>query len=101
MNHIAPDLEITLSRDPERAGCTHGDAIRTVRPSGPGCEECLASGGRWVHLRACLSCGHIGCCDSSPGRHATAHHRETGHPVVRSVEPGEAWGWCYVDQVLI
>lgn len=62
-----------------------------------GCEECLAAGGRWVHLRRCLSCGHVGCCDSSPGKHATAHFRATGHPVVRSYEPGETWRWCYAD----
>lgn len=62
-----------------------------------GCEECLAAGGRWVHLRRCLSCGHVGCCDSSPGKHATAHFRATGHPVVRSYEPGEIWRWCYAD----
>lgn len=62
-----------------------------------GCEECLAAGGRWVHLRRCLSCGHVGCCDSSPGKHATAHFQATGHPVVRSYEPGETWRWCYAD----
>lgn len=64
-----------------------------------GCEECLATGGRWVHLRLCLGCGHVGCCDNSPGRHATQHFRQTGHPVMRSFEPGEDWGWCYVDEV--
>ncbi|MBN9610709.1 MAG: UBP-type zinc finger domain-containing protein [Actinobacteria bacterium] len=63
-----------------------------------GCEECLATGSRWVRLRMCLTCGHIGCCDSSPGRHATAHYRATGHPVMRSFEPGETWRWCYVDE---
>jgi len=63
-----------------------------------GCEECLASGSRWVHLRLCTSCGHVGCCDSSPNRHATAHFAATDHPVVRSAEPGESWRWCYVDQ---
>jgi CPA1 family monovalent cation:H+ antiporter len=62
-----------------------------------GCEECLASGGRWVHLRQCTGCGHVGCCDSSPATHATKHFRATEHPVVRSYEPGEAWLWCYVD----
>jgi uncharacterized UBP type Zn finger protein len=83
-------------------GCEHlGAAARRtegVTPSGPGCAECLASGSRWVHLRLCLSCGHVGCCDSSPNRHATAHFRATGHPVVRSYEPGEEWAWCYVDE---
>ncbi|MBG0830964.1 UBP-type zinc finger domain-containing protein [Planomonospora sp. ID67723] len=65
-----------------------------------GCEECLAAGSRWVHLRRCLSCGHVGCCDSSPNKHATAHFKEIGHPVVSSFEPGETWRWCYVDQIL-
>jgi uncharacterized UBP type Zn finger protein len=65
-----------------------------------GCEECLASGGRWVHLRLCTACGHVGCCDSSPSRHATAHHAASGHPVVRSFEPGETWRWCYLDRTL-
>ncbi|MBB2911655.1 putative UBP type Zn finger protein [Streptosporangium becharense] len=65
-----------------------------------GCEECLASGSRWVHLRKCLSCGHVGCCDSSPNKHATAHYKEGGHPVIASFEPGEDWRWCYVDSVI-
>ena len=64
-----------------------------------GCEECLRTGGRWVHLRVCRTCGHVGCCDNSPGRHATAHFHSTGHPVIRSFEPGETWGWCYVDNL--
>ena len=65
-----------------------------------GCEECLAIGSRWVHLRMCQSCGQIGCCDSSPNRHATAHHHATSHPIIRSIEPGEDWSWCYVDEVM-
>ncbi len=64
-----------------------------------GCEECLSNGSRWVHLRRCLSCGHVGCCDSSPNRHATAHHEATGHPIMRSIEPGEDWAWCFADEV--
>ena len=79
--------------------CTHLDQVQDVAPGAAGCEECLASGGRWVHLRLCMSCGHIGCCDSSPGRHATAHSRATAHPVVRSFEPGEDWWWCYADEL--
>jgi CPA1 family monovalent cation:H+ antiporter len=63
------------------------------------CEECLEEGSRWVELRECLSCGHVGCCDSSPGKHATKHYHETGHPVMRSVVPGAAWTWCYVHEV--
>jgi uncharacterized UBP type Zn finger protein len=83
------------------ATCTHLDTITvTELPQEiAGCEECLATGGRWVHLRMCLSCGHIGCCDSSPSRHASAHERDTGHPIVRSAEPGETWSYCYVDDV--
>ena len=81
------------------ATCAHLETAPNPAPSGTGCVECLASGGRWVHLRRCVECGHVGCCDSSPGRHATAHFRETGHPLVQSFEPGEEWFWCYVDQV--
>ncbi len=79
--------------------CTHLDEVHDVAPRTPGgCEECLASGGRWVHLRLCLSCGHVGCCDQSPGKHATKHFHETAHALIRSVEPGDDWGWCYVDE---
>jgi uncharacterized UBP type Zn finger protein len=69
-----------------------------VTPSSPGCVECLRSGSPWVHLRLCLSCGHVGCCDSSPNRHATKHFHETEHPVIRSYEPGERWAYCYSDE---
>lgn len=80
--------------------CSHLAWIQDVVPSSTGCEDCLAAGLRnWVHLRLCQSCGHVGCCDSSPGRHATKHFHATGHPVVRSFEPGEDWFWCYLDQV--
>ncbi|MEV4314124.1 UBP-type zinc finger domain-containing protein [Actinocrispum sp. NPDC049592] len=65
-----------------------------------GCEDCLKVGGRWVHLRLCLACGHVGCCDSSPAKHASAHAAESGHPVIRSFEPGETWRWCYVHEVI-
>ncbi|GAB2930993.1 ubiquitin carboxyl-terminal hydrolase 14 [Nonomuraea fastidiosa] len=65
-----------------------------------GCEECLSLGWPWVHLRRCLECGHIGCCDSSPGKHATAHFHETEHPVIQSFQPGETWRWCFVDNEL-
>jgi len=82
--------------------CTHLDQVRNPEPRTPeGCEECLATGGRWVHLRVCAICGHVGCCDSSPNRHATKHFHATKHPIVRSFEPGEDWGWCYVDEVMI
>lgn len=84
------------------ATCEHvpvGDTPKARTPDG--CEECLASGGRWVHLRLCLSCGHVGCCDSSPGKHATAHFKGTGHPVMRSFQPGEDWRWCYLDEQMV
>jgi uncharacterized UBP type Zn finger protein len=81
--------------------CTHLDAIevRELPPAIAGCEDCLAIGASWVHLRMCQSCGRIGCCDSSPNRHASAHFRAAGHPIVKSAEPGEDWSWCYVDEV--
>ena len=83
------------------AECSHMDQIAVGVPDQvEGCEECLASGGRWVHLRACLTCGKVGCCDSSPNRHARAHAAECGHPVIGSAQPGEHWGWCYVDEVM-
>jgi hypothetical protein len=79
--------------------CKHVDTVPGVPPVATGCVECLAMGSSWVHLRRCTSCGHIGCCDSSPNRHATKHALATGHPVVQSFEPGEDWYWCYVDEV--
>lgn len=82
-------------------GCTHLDRIHDVTPSSWGCEDCLAQGRQdWVHLRVCQECGHVGCCDNSPGRHATAHFHVAGHPVIRSYEPGEDWYWCYLDQLV-
>jgi len=79
--------------------CTHLDHIHKVKPSAKGCEECLKIGSTWVHLRMCMECGHVGCCDSSPNKHATKHFHKTKHPIMRSVEPGEDWGWCYIDEV--
>ena len=81
--------------------CSHLDQIRAVKPNTAGCEECLKLGWWWVHRRMCLVCGHVGCCDSSRGRHATAHFHDTGHPVMKSIEPGEKWGWCYIDEVYL
>ena len=79
--------------------CEHAADIRDVVPNaGDHCPECVAKGDTWVHLRVCLTCGHVGCCDSSTERHADAHYRDTDHPVMRSFETGEAWKWCYVDQ---
>lgn len=81
--------------------CTHLDQIHEVAPATEGCEECLKTGSDWVHLRLCLICGHVGCCDSSRHKHATKHFHRTKHPLVQSLEPGESWIWCYVDEVLI
>lgn len=84
------------------ATCTHLDQIRDVSPSTPeGCTECLQIGARWVHLRECLSGGHVGCCDPSPNRHATAHFQSSYHPVMASFEPGEDWRWCYLDAAIV
>lgn len=78
--------------------CTHLDQIKSVEPSADGCEDCLLTGDDWVHLRICLSCGHVGCCDSSKNKHASKHYHKSQHPIVRSFEPGETWLWCYPDQ---
>jgi uncharacterized UBP type Zn finger protein len=88
---------------PTDAVCTHLDQIAAdVPPStDQGCEDCLRDGGTWVHLRTCLSCGHVGCCDNSPGRHATRHWHASSHPLVRSLQPGEDWVWCYPDELLL
>ena len=85
------------------AECTHLDAVELLDLPEPvaGCEDCLAAGERsWVHLRMCQTCGHIGCCDNSPGRHATAHFNSSGHPIIRSAEPGDDWSWCYLDELM-
>jgi Zn-finger in ubiquitin-hydrolases and other protein len=79
--------------------CPHVKEIRPVAPNTEGCEECLTTGDRWVHLRVCLTCGHVGCCDSSKNKHATKHFHASGHPIMKSAEPGESWGWCYIDQI--
>jgi Zn-finger in ubiquitin-hydrolases and other protein len=86
-----------------RVSCTHlGEIQVTALPDEiTGCEECLKIGGWWVHLRMCEICGHIGCCDNSPNKHATAHFHETSHPIIRSAEPAEDWSWCYVDEVTL
>ena len=84
-----------------RRRCSHGGAIRKVAPSARGCEDCLKSGSRWVHLRICRTCGHVGCCDESDNRHATRHFQETGHPIIEGYDPPEGWGWCFVDQTML
>lgn len=80
-------------------GCSHLDQIQEVTPSGDGCQDCLAMGSTWFHLRICLTCGKVGCCDESQNRHARAHWRAAGHPIMASFEPGENWAWCFEDQV--
>jgi len=85
----------------KRKTCTHLDEINDVKPKSADCEECRKKGDRWVQLRMCLRCGNVGCCDSSKNRHATAHFQSTGHPVMRTLQPGESWKWCYVDQVML
>lgn len=84
------------------ASCAHLDQVQVLQPPAgvPGCPQCLAMGSTWVHLRMCQTCGQIGCCDNSPNRHATAHNRETGHPIIRSIEPGEDWSYCYEDDLM-
>ncbi len=83
------------------SGCAHLRQIKKVKPHTAGCEECLKMGDIWVHLRLCLECGHVGCCDSSKNKHATKHFHATHHPIVQSIEPGEGWMWCYVDELVM
>jgi hypothetical protein len=81
--------------------CVHADQVRDVTPSARGCEECLKIGSPWVHLRLCRTCGHVGCCDDSPNRHATKHFHATAHPVIEGYDPPEGWGWCYVHEIFL
>jgi len=96
------ERETDLRAPAHHDGCAHlQERERPPKPQTPGgCEECLRDGTKWVHLRLCMDCGHVGCCDSSPQVHSDRHWRETGHPVMRSFETGEAWRWCYEDQLL-
>jgi uncharacterized UBP type Zn finger protein len=83
--------------------CSHLDQVEVfdvpTRAGVPGCEECLKIGGEWVHLRVCRTCGKVGCCDSSPNHHASSHARQDAHPIMTSIEPGEDWSWCVIDEV--
>ncbi len=90
-------IDVPLVADP----CEHVAQLGPVKPSAAGCEECLQLGDIWVNLRICMTCGHVGCCDSSKNKHATKHHHATGHPVIKSFQPGEHWLWCYVDEKLM
>jgi uncharacterized UBP type Zn finger protein len=84
------------------ATCTHlAEFDRNAKARSKGCEECLKTGDTWVHLRRCLTCGHVGCCDSSKNRHARAHFHETKHPLIQSAERGENWRWCYIDEAYL
>jgi len=96
---LFPGKEKPVSK-PAKA-CSHRDQINDVKPRSTGCEECLKQGEKWVQLRMCLKCGNVGCCDSSKGRHATAHFEASGHPIMRTLQPGESWKWCYVDKVTL
>lgn len=81
--------------------CTHLRGIKVTNATKDYCEDCVKAGDSWVHLRLCLTCGHVGCCDSSKNKHATKHFRATNHPLIRSIEPGEGWTWCYVDEIVV
>ena len=91
---------VKMSGTPSKA-CTHSDQIADVQPSGNGCLECLRIGDTWVHLRMCMICGQVGCCDDSKNKHATKHFHATGHPIMKSLKPGDDWMWCYVDKVML
>jgi hypothetical protein len=95
-------LRLGRRSDAEPAeGCTHLGSIREVEPDADGCSECRELGDSWMHLRLCMTCGHVACCDSSKNRHATRHAEAAGHPILRSFEPGEDWMWCVVDQAYL
>jgi len=102
-SRLRKDIDVAkpMALVPTNGRCAHSANLQAVRPNAQGCEDCLRIGSAWVHLRLCMACGHVGCCDSSPNRHATKHFRATAHPVVRSLEPGEDWGWCYQDEVML
>ena len=91
--------DLRFPSEAKMAECKHLNHIHKVTPQTNGCEECLKMGDTWVHLRLCMECGHVGCCDSSKNKHATKHFHKTTHPIMKSIEPGESWGWCYVDEV--
>ena len=92
---------ISFQRSPARRTCAHPVESVPATPGAPSCSGCVRDSTTPVKLRMCLTCGSVGCCDSSPGRHAAGHHAGTGHPVMRSIEPGDTWGWCYVDEAYV
>ena len=85
----------------QKKACSHRDLIQPVTGNTTGCEECMQTGDTWVHLRLCMICGHVGCCDNSKNKHASKHYQETGHPIIRSFQPGESWMWCYEDKMYL
>lgn len=89
------------SRGREAKECTHRDQIREVVPASEGCEECLATGDTWVHLRLCMTCGHVGCCNDSKNKHASKHYQAMDHPIVKPLDTGEDWLWCFADEVML
>lgn len=95
--HTFPLIVVVLPENPMT--CSHVDSIRNVQPSGSGCYGCILMHDTWLQLRMCMECGYVGCCDSSNNKHAARHFRATLHPIARSIEPGEEWGWCYIDQL--
>ena len=101
MSKLGDFFSRLFSGGESKAKCEHMSMIQDVQPSAQGCEECLQMGDRWVHLRMCMVCGHVGCCDNSKNKHATKHFHETQHPIVKSIEPGEKWMWCYIDQIVV
>jgi CPA2 family monovalent cation:H+ antiporter-2 len=92
---------IELSINGNASKCSHLDQIHPVSPSARGCEECLKLGDTWVHLRICMTCGHVGCCDTSKNKHATKHFSQNAHPIIKSLQPGENWAWCYPDNLFL
>lgn len=92
---------VAFQRSFKRRDCGHLDSIRPISPARASCSACMEEGTRTVHLRMCLTCGEVACCDSSPARHARRHHESSGHPLIRSVEPGEHWVWCYLDRAYL
>jgi uncharacterized UBP type Zn finger protein len=97
-NVCAPSLS-TVTQPDNLMTCSHVDHIRDVKPSCSGCHDCVLTGDGWLQLRMCMECGYVGCCDASKNKHAIRHFRMTQHPIARSIEPGEEWGWCYVDHL--
>jgi uncharacterized UBP type Zn finger protein len=100
-DHPPVEKKLVLPGQIQSGQCSHLDQIQEVTPSAAGCTDCLKTGDRWVHLRICLVCGYVGCCNNSKNKHATKHFQATKHPLIQSFEPGENWVWCYLDQIVM